>query len=116
MPRLDAVGRFFADRIFGLDRTSIPEADLATVDDSAEQARTEDGAPDDPFTKALRQSFNEPAASKNTVQAEVAQLDAQSIETPAPPKPSDLSLLDAVPYLPVNLAGAPQPFFRRSSR
>lgn len=32
---LDAVGRFFADRIFGPDRTSIPEADLATVDDSA---------------------------------------------------------------------------------
>lgn len=39
---LDAVGRFFADRVFGPDRTSIPEADLATVDDSAAQVRAED--------------------------------------------------------------------------
>ncbi|WP_410582688.1 hypothetical protein [Amycolatopsis sp. lyj-108] len=137
---LDAVGRFFTDRIFGPDRTSILEADLATVDDSTAQARAEDrqrlqrqladierkqeallrqaqdGAPDDPFAKALRQSFNELAANKNTVQAEVAQLDAQDSETPAPPMPSDLSLLDAVPYLRVNLARAPQPLLRRSSR
>ncbi len=129
---LDAVGRFFAERIFGPDRTSILEADLATVDDTAARAREEDrerlqrqlveierkqdallrqaqdGAPDDPFAKALRQNYNELAANKNTVQAEMVQLDAQDIETPAPPTPSDLSLLDAVPYLRVNLARAPQ--------
>lgn len=117
-----------------------PHADLATVDDAAALARiqdrdrlqrqtadierkqeallrqAQDGAPEDPFAKALRQNFNELAASKNTVQAEVAQLDAQDTETPAPPTPSDMSLLDAVPYLRVNLARAPQPCFRRSSK
>lgn len=43
-PRKNAAGRFFADRSFGPDRTSILEADLTTVDDTAAQARAEDGA------------------------------------------------------------------------
>ncbi|MFI6302432.1 hypothetical protein ACIBCH_11225 [Amycolatopsis thailandensis] len=42
----------------------------------------------------------------------MAQLDAQDTETPAPPTPSDLSLLDAVPCLRVNLARAPQPLLQ----
>lgn len=74
--------RFFADRIFGPDRTSILEAELATVDDTAARARVED--------------------------RERLQRTGADIETPAPPTPSDLSLLDAIPYLRVNLARAPQ--------
>ncbi|MBE1575332.1 hypothetical protein ACFORH_33240 [Amycolatopsis roodepoortensis] len=118
---LDAVGHFFADRIFGPDRTSILEADLATVDGTAARIRAEgrerlqrqvaeierkqeallrqaqDGAPDDPLRRLSDRATTSWRRTKNTVQAEVAQLDAQDIETPAPPTPSNLSLLDAVP-------------------
>lgn len=126
---LEAVCRFYADRLFGPERRALIEAELGGVDDTAareraaERTRREqvlatiarqqdsimrqarDGDPDDPFTRGLRESYNDLENQKNAARAVIAQLDAADT---AEPKPPDLGLLAALPYLAVNLASAPR--------
>jgi site-specific DNA recombinase len=136
-PLLDAVGRFFADRVFGPRRQQLLAAQLATVDTRAAQARqtererlqrqladitrrqesvlrqAQDGDPDDPFTKALRGSYNQLDAEKTAVLAVIADLDTADQAEPHRPTRDDATLLDALPYLALNLAHAPEPLLRR---
>jgi site-specific DNA recombinase len=128
---LDAVSAFFADRVFGAHRRDMLTGDLATVDDRATQARhtererlqrvladtarrqntvlrqAQDGDPDDPFTKALRGTYNELEAQKSATLAAVAALDTVEHTAPAKPSTDDAALLDALPYLALNLTDAP---------
>jgi site-specific DNA recombinase len=70
------------------------------------------GDPDDPFTQGLRESYNELESQKKVSLAAIAQLDEAAADQPAIPTESDLSLLEALPYLAVNLATAPRPLLR----
>lgn len=134
---LDAVSRFFADRVFGTQRRELLAAELDTVDDrEAQQRQAErerlqrvladiarrqdsllrqaaDGDPDDPFTKGLRGSYNDLETQKNTTLAAVAELDAADEAEPATPSADDTALLDHLPYLALNLANAPEELLRR---
>jgi site-specific DNA recombinase len=134
---LDAVARFFADRVFGPQRREILATDLAGVDDRAARERhaererlqrvvadvarrqnsilrqAQDGDPDDPFTKALRGTYNDLEAEKTATLAAIAQLDAADQTEPGRPSTADVALLDALPYLALNLADAPEPLLRR---
>nr|WP_232328117.1 recombinase family protein [Kibdelosporangium sp. MJ126-NF4]CEL17462.1 Site-specific recombinase [Kibdelosporangium sp. MJ126-NF4]CTQ91311.1 Site-specific recombinase [Kibdelosporangium sp. MJ126-NF4] len=132
---LDAVGRFFADRVFGASRREILAADIATIDDRATRARqadrerlqrvvadvarrqdailrqAQDG--DDPFARALRGTYNDLEAEKTSALAAIAQLDAADEAEPIRPRKADMELLDALPYLALNLADAPEQLLRR---
>jgi DNA invertase Pin-like site-specific DNA recombinase len=134
---LDAVARFFADRVFGTERRAILAADLAGVDDRATHERqtererlqrtladvvrrqnsimrqAQDGDPDDPFTKALRGSYNDLDAEKIATLAAITGLDAADEAEPGRPGIEDTALLDALPYLALNLANAPEPLLRK---
>lgn len=127
---LEAICRFYADRLFGPERRSILETEQGGVDDTAaaereaERSRRQkllatiapqqdsimrqarDGDPDDPFTRGLRQNYNDLEKQKNTSLATIAQLEAADV--PAARAATDLSRLDALPYLAVNLAKAPR--------
>ncbi|KZB82826.1 recombinase family protein [Amycolatopsis regifaucium] len=133
---LDAVGRFFADRVFGPDRRTVLEADLAGADDhvtterKGERARiqrqlaeiakkqssilkqAQQGDPDDPFTAALRGSYNELAKDEKQLQAKIAALDEADSSTPRGMTADEVPLIDALPYLATNLAKAPEPYLR----
>ncbi|MFE0113693.1 recombinase family protein [Amycolatopsis sp. NPDC059019] len=133
---LDAVARFYADRVFGAHRHTILANDLAGFDDHAARERQTErerfqrqladvakrqdavmrqaqaGDPDDPFAKALRQTYNDLEGQKNKTQSALAQLAAQDATEPDRPKPADLELLDALPYLTANPASAPPPLLR----
>lgn len=133
----DAVSRFFADRVFGPQRREILAADLAGIDDRAARERqaerqrlqraladiarrqnsvlrqAQDGDPDAPFAKALRATYNDLERDKTTALAAVAELDAADGTTPGRPNAGDTALLDALPYLALNLAHAPEPLLRR---
>ena len=86
---LDAIARFYAERVFGPDRAAALAADLATVDDRAAAERQHQRAalqqriaditrrqaallrqaqditdPDDPWAKGLRGSYNDLDAEK----------------------------------------------------
>lgn len=104
---LDAISRFFADRVLGPHRREILAADLGTVDDRAQQQRgaererlqrivadltrrqesvlrqAQDGDSDDPFTKGLRTTYNEIETQKNTALAAISDLNANDDKTPA---------------------------------
>ncbi|WP_255375868.1 zinc ribbon domain-containing protein [Saccharomonospora sp. CUA-673] len=134
---LDAVSRFFADRVFGQQRRGLLAAELDSVDDREAQQRhaererlqrvladiarrqdsilrqAADGDPDDPFTKGLRGSYNDLEAQKNATLAAVAELDAADEAEPAKPSADDTALLDHLPYLALNLAHAPEALLRR---
>lgn len=108
---LDAVARFFGDRVFGPHRREILAADLDSVDDRAARQRqaerqrlqrvladiarrqhsilrqAQDGDPDDPFTQGLRGSYKELEARKTVTLAAVAELDAADKAEPAGPAP-----------------------------
>ncbi len=75
--------------------------------------QAQDGDPDDPFTKALRNTFNELEAEKSTVASDLDQLDAADRAEPARPADADVALLDALPYLRLNLATAPEELLQR---
>ncbi|GAB3733921.1 hypothetical protein GCM10027598_58960 [Amycolatopsis oliviviridis] len=129
---LDAVTKFFADRVFGQDRRAILAADLSGVDDRAAQdrqnererlqrqlddiaqrqksllAQAQQGEPDDPFTKALRGSYNELEGGKTEALASIAELDEADKAEPRPLDATDIDLLDALPHLALNLAQAPR--------
>ena len=134
---LDAVARFFADRVFGPQRRAILATDLAGTDDRAARERqaererlqritadvvrrqnsllrqAQDGDPDDPFTKALRGTYNDLDAEKNAALATIAQLDAAEGARPGRPGAADIALLDALPYLALNLNTAREPQLRK---
>jgi hypothetical protein len=127
---LEAICRFYADRIFGAERRAILEQDLGRIDDTAVQEReaertrqqkllatiarqqdsimkqAREGDPDDPFTTGLRQSCNDLESRKNASLAAIARLD--KADQSAGPKTADLGRLEALPYLAINLAKAPR--------
>ncbi|WHT17405.1 hypothetical protein N8J89_30355 [Crossiella sp. CA-258035] len=129
---LDAVSRFLADRVFGVQRREILSADLAGLDDRAacqrqaervrlqrvvaELARrqtsvlrqAQDGDPDDPFAQGLRTTYNELEAQRRATLTSIADLDAADEGEVDMPSAHDLALLDALPYLKLNLAEAPE--------
>ncbi len=133
---LDAVSRFFADRVFGSDRRTILEAELAGVDDQADRDReaeaqrlaraldeltkkqnsilqqAADGDPDDPFTKALRGRYNELEQQRAGAASALADLKQAAGATAAKPTAEDKGLIDALPYLALNLAKAPERLLR----
>ena len=75
--------------------------------------QAQDGAPDDPFAKALRQNYNKLDDDKTTALAAIAHLDAEDKKQPAKATSSDLNCLEALPHLQLNLARAPQALLRR---
>ena len=133
---MDAVSRFFADRVFGPHRREILAAEVDGLDDRAAQAReadrerlqrkladlarrqesvlrqAQDGDPADPFAQALRGTYNDLHAEKTAALAAVAQLDAGD-EPQTRPGVADLGLLDGLPFLALNLPGAPEELLRQ---
>ncbi|HEX5116645.1 MAG TPA: recombinase family protein [Pseudonocardiaceae bacterium] len=134
---MDAVSRFFAYRVFGKDRRAILEAELSTLDDRVEREQeaergrlqraladvarrqntvmrqAQEGDPDDPFTRALRTTYNELDAERAATLAAIAALDVAADAEPDRPTAADVALLDAMPHLAANLAQAPEPLLRR---
>jgi site-specific DNA recombinase len=134
---LDAVARFFADRVFGRQRRAILTTDLATIDNQQAHARdadrqrlhrrladiarrqnsilrqAQDGDPDDPFTRALRSTYNDLDAERLTTLSALATLDATDPTAPARPDAAEVDLLDALPHLTANLVAAPEALLRR---
>lgn len=134
---LDAVFQFLADRVFGPRRREILAADLDGLDDRAAQQRqaqrerlqrilsdltrrqttvlrqAQEGDPDDPFAQGLRTTYNELAAQKKTALTAVADLDAADEREADTPSVDDIALLDALPYLKLNLTDAPEEHLRR---
>lgn len=68
--------------------------------------------PDDPFAQGLRQTYNELDAERRATLAALTELDATEQTTPAQPSAADAGLLDALPYLTLKLADAPEPMLR----
>lgn len=134
---LAAISQFLAERVFGPRRRDILARDLDGLDDHAAQQRqtererlqrvladlarrqasilrqAQSGDPDDPFTQGLRGTYNELAAQKKTALAAVADLDAAAKTEPDKPGEDDIALLDALPFLAINLAEAPEEQLRR---
>jgi hypothetical protein len=130
---LDAITEFYTERLFGPDRAALLAADIADTDHHAthalaaeraklerqltditrrqdsllRQAQTAD--PDDPFSRALRASYNELDANKNTTLALIADLDARVAEHPDPPGADTAALIDELSQLTLRLRDAPQP-------
>jgi hypothetical protein len=75
--------------------------------------QAQDGDPDDPFTKALRSTYNDLDAERLAALSAVAQLDAADGAAPLRPETADVDLLDALPYLTGNLTDAPETLLRR---
>ncbi|WP_265934325.1 recombinase family protein [Actinacidiphila acididurans] len=134
---LDAVSAFYADRVFGPDRRELFAADLATSDDRAARQRdaererwrrtladltrrqdnlirqAQDSAPDDPFARRLRESYNDLEQQRTAALEAIAGLDAADAEEPARPSADAVGLLDALPYVAMNLTDAPEPLLQR---
>jgi site-specific DNA recombinase len=131
---LDAIARFYASRVFGPDRAAALTADLATVDDRAaadQQSQRERlqrtiadltrrqttllrqaqdiADPEDPWVTGLRNSYNDLEAEKTAALNAVADLDAV---TPTSTGPGDVTLLDHLPQLRLDLTDAPAPLLR----
>jgi hypothetical protein len=133
---LDAVSAFYTDRIFGAHRRELLAADLATVDDRESRQRDTDrerlqrgladlarrqnnlmrqaqnSEPDDPFAQGLRQTYNDLEAERRATLAALADLDAAEQAAPHRPSAKDAGLLDALPYLTLKLAEAPEALLR----
>ncbi|TGA95460.1 recombinase family protein [Streptomyces sp. MZ04] len=129
---LEAIGAFFADRVFGPQRRALLAADLRNADVRAAQERetererhqrtrddiarrqsnvlrqAQDADPSDPFTRGLRQAYNDLESQRRAVLAAVAALDAADAAEVGPPTEQTADLLDALPYLALNLARAPE--------
>ncbi len=134
---LDAVAVFLAERVFGPERRGILAADLDGLDHHAARQRqaererlqriltdlarrqatilqqAQDGDLDDPFTQGLRSSYNDLETQKKTALAAIAELDADDEADLGAPHADDIALLDALPYLALNLADAPEEHLRR---
>ena len=134
---MDAITRFFSDRVFGDRRRELLVADLDGIDDHATRQRQDErerleqrlddiakrqksilrqaqnGDPDDPFTRGLRTSYNELEAERSSAIAAVEELDAAETEEPHRPSADDIDLLDALPYLRSNLSRSPEEHLRQ---
>lgn len=71
-----------------------------------------DGDPDDAFTKALRGQYNDLETQRTGLAAKPGVLDEAAGARPDKPSADALSLLDALPYLAVNPAKAPEDLLR----
>ena len=133
---LASVGRFLSDRLFGPDRRSILESQLAGAEDQQAERRdaelkrlrraldqlakkqgslleqAADGEPDDPFTKALRGRYNKLELERTELVAEFDALREAEAAAPKRPKAEDISLLDALPRLIVDFVKAPENLLR----
>jgi site-specific DNA recombinase len=129
---LDAVSAFYADRVVGPQRRDLLAADLATVENRETRLRdadrdrlhrtladltrrqnnlirqAQDCEPDDPFGHGLRQTYNDLDTERRATLAALADLDAAEGNAPA----QDAGLLDALPYLTLDLAEAPEQLLR----
>ena len=134
---LAVIGDFYAQRVFGPDRRDLLAADLATIDDRQARARdtardrhqralaelerrqqnllrqAQDAGPDDPFGAALRANYNQLDTQRHEILTALADLDQRKDDQPRPAVTGDTGLLDALPYLAVNLTTAPEPLQRR---
>jgi site-specific DNA recombinase len=133
---IEAVSRFFAERVFSVDRRAVLERELAGVDDQgardreAEASRlgkalndltkkqnsillqAADGEPDDPFTKALRGRYNDLEKQRAGIASALADLGRSAEAESGLPIVADVDLIDALPYLALNLAQAPEGLLR----
>ena len=75
--------------------------------------QAEDGDPNDPFTRGLRQRFNDLQVERQLVLDQIAELDGPESAGPRPLSRSDVDVLDALPSLAVNLGRAPEGLQRR---
>ncbi|WP_280358664.1 hypothetical protein [Nocardia otitidiscaviarum] len=135
---LDAVSKFYANRVFGTHRQHLLAADIASIDDRAAKQRqaererlqrslddphrrqnsvlrqAQDGDPEDPFTKALRDTYNDLEREKPATLAAIAQLDVDDRADPGRrPATADVAVLDALPYLILSFAAAPAELLQR---
>ncbi|MFD9910133.1 recombinase family protein, partial [Streptomyces sp. NPDC059063] len=134
---LEAIGAFFADRVFGPQRRALLAADLCDADVRASQERetererhqrtladlarrqsnvlrqAQDTDPDDPFARGLRQTYNDLEARRKDALDAIEELDAADDAEPPRPTAQAADLLDALPYLALNLARAPERLQRR---
>ncbi|MFG2941762.1 recombinase family protein [Streptomyces sp. NPDC048282] len=130
---LEAVGAFFGDRVFGPQRRELFFADLSSRDDrearQREQERerlqrsladvqrrqanilrqVEESDPGDPFARGLRDRYNDLERERRTTLGAVRALDTAEEAEPAGPTADAVELLDALPFLEMNLARAPEP-------
>jgi site-specific DNA recombinase len=133
---LEALARFYADRVFGPHRAAALAADLDTIDDRATTDRqaererlqrkiadltrrqanlrrqAQELDPGDPWAQGLRADHNALEEEKTAALAVVADLNTADAVEPARPHSDDVALLDALPYLRLNLTDAPQPLLR----
>jgi len=133
---LAAVGAFYTDRVFGPHRREALATDLAGLDDREARERAterdrlrrvladldrrrqavlrqaQDGDPADPFTQALRGTYNDLEQNKTTTRAAITELDTADAAEPAPPTAGEAALLDALPQLTLKLGEAPEPLLR----
>jgi site-specific DNA recombinase len=135
---LAAVSTFYAERVFGRQRRELMADALAGLDDhTARQRETDrdrltraladlerrqanilrqaqDADPSDPFTAGLRQTYNQLDTQRRDTLNKISDLDKATAADPARrPAAADTALLDALPYLTVNLGSAPQAVQRR---
>ena len=136
---LEQIAAFYSERVFGPERAALIAADLSGIDDRATRARAterarlrrqladiarrqdslllqaQNGDPQDPFTLALRGNYNELEARKRPLHTQLDDLDTADREDPhhtAAANVDNLALLDALPYLRLNLADAPDEHLR----
>ncbi|HYQ66179.1 hypothetical protein [Actinophytocola sp.] len=74
--------------------------------------QAQDSAPDDPFSQGLRETYNTLETERRTTLAAIDDLDAAERAEPTRPAAEDVDLLNALPYLTLNLAQAPQQLLR----
>lgn len=73
----------------------------------------EDAEPNDPFTQGLRGRYNELDRERQTVIAELEALELQEAAAPVRPAPEQVDIMDALPFLAVNLHRAPDDLLDR---
>ncbi|WP_156096587.1 recombinase family protein [Amycolatopsis jejuensis] len=129
---VDAVSQFVAERVFGPQRREMLAADLDGLDDHVALQRQADrerlnrvvtdlarrqasvlrqaqeGDPEDPFTQGLRTTYNELETQKKAAITAIADLDAADEVEPGKPGEDSIALLDALPFLALNLADGPE--------
>jgi site-specific DNA recombinase len=71
-----------------------------------------DGDPDDAFTNALRGRYNDLEAQRADLAPKLAAVDESAGAQPDKQSPDAVALLDALPYLAVNLAKVPEDLLR----
>lgn len=125
------VNRLLAERIFGHRRRQLLLADLNVVDDTAQRERdtrrqrlqrrladttrkqqnvlrqAEDADPHDPFTRGLRQRYNDLETERQTQLAALNDMDQLDEQEPDSPTADQIDILDALPQLAINLHRAP---------